>query len=635
MNGAGMRPWRVFQPFLAVTLIVSLLLVAISAYVAPESLRLLRRWLTEVRTDLVSNIVQPGRFIPIESGLAFHIRERRPNGLLLGLMVDDRRDPKERVTILAERGEILKNDRGSFLILEHGSIQRHEPKQRDPNIVMFDRYAFDLSQFGGDPQVVRYSMRERYLWQLLWPDPDDPHYKQQPNQFRAELHSRLGDHLYPIAFVVIAFAFLGAPRTTRQSPRLVDDRAGSRGGGASPDRLCQHCFRPEVSDGIVNPIRRRGFGAGGRHLCHLAGPDHRAAGVPDPRSRRRCRMAQAPFGRDPEADAMTGTLARYFGLRFLYALVAVLVGVFTLIILVDYVEMMRRLADVPNVSAVLVAKTSLFRVPQIAERILPFCVLIGAMSCYLGLSRRLELVVSRAAGMSAWQFTAPAIIVALFVGVLATSVYNPLAAVLHERSKRLEAELSGNGQAGLQATVNGFWVSQRSNEGQSIINAASSREQGVQLSNITAFVFDKSNRFLERIEARTATLEAGHWRLQSARIYKPGTPPIERDDLPAGHQFDPGTGSRNLFDAGNRAVLAIAAFHRNGRTRRPRGGRLSPAIPEAFGAALHAGGNGDGRGGLQPATVPVRWRAEDDPRRRRLWLSALRHIQGRRRSQPG
>ena len=226
---------------------------------------------------------------------------------------------------------------------------------------------------------------------------------------------------------------------------------------------------------------------------------------------------------------MTGTLARYFGLRFLSTLVAVLVGVFTLIILLDYVELMRRLSDVPNVSALLVAKTSLFRVPQIAERILPFCVLIGAMSSFLGLSRRLELVVSRAAGMSAWQFTAPAIIVALLVGVVATTIYNPLAANLHERSKRLEAEISGNAQSGLQATVNGFWVSQRSDSGQSIINASSSREQGVLLSSVTAFVFDQGNRFIERVEANSAVLESGHWRLDAVRVYAPGTPPTERE----------------------------------------------------------------------------------------------------------
>jgi lipopolysaccharide export system permease protein len=191
--------------------------MTISAYIAPESLRMLRRWLTEVRTDVVSSIVQPGRFIAIEQGLAFNIRERRPNGLLVGLMMDDRRDPAQRVTILAERGEILKNEHGNFLILEAGSVQRQEAKQRDPNIVLFDRYAFDLSQFSGGSQVVKYSVRERYLWQLIRPDPTDALAKVQPGQFRAELHDRLLAPLYPFAFVLIAFAFLGPPRTTRQS----------------------------------------------------------------------------------------------------------------------------------------------------------------------------------------------------------------------------------------------------------------------------------------------------------------------------------------------------------------------------------------------------------------------------------
>ena len=217
MNAAGMRPWGLFRPFLIVTVAVSIGVAFISAYLAPEGLRMLRRWLTEVRTDLVSNIVQPGRFTPIERGLTFHIRERRTNGLLVGIMLDDRRDEKERVTVLAEQGEIIKNERGSYLLLENGSIQRHEAKQRDPNLVIFDRYAFDLSQFTGSAQAINYSVRERYIWELFSPDPNDPVYKSQPGQFRAEFHDRLLGPLYPFAFMIIAFTFLGAPRTTRQS----------------------------------------------------------------------------------------------------------------------------------------------------------------------------------------------------------------------------------------------------------------------------------------------------------------------------------------------------------------------------------------------------------------------------------
>jgi lipopolysaccharide export system permease protein len=184
-----------------------------------------------------------------------------------------------------------------------------------------------------------------------------------------------------------------------------------------------------------------------------------------------------------------GTLVRYFGLRFLSAVLLVFVGIFLLVGLLDYIELMRRSSDIPNVSALLVAKTSLYRVPQVTERVLPFCVLIGAMSCYLNLSRRLELVIARAAGISAWQFIAPAVLVAFLLGVFATTVYNPLAAVLDEQSKRYEAELFGHSRVGMVSSGGPFWASQKTAEGQAIINAKSSRDQGVALAGVTVFTF--------------------------------------------------------------------------------------------------------------------------------------------------
>jgi lipopolysaccharide export system permease protein len=218
MNSAGMQPWRLFRPLVLLTIIVTLGLVAVSAYFAPKGLRMLREQLIAIRADLITNIVQPGRFTRIDRGLVFHIRERRPNGLLVGIVLDDRRDEQERVTVLAEQGDILKNEHGSFLILENGSIHRQDRKQRNPSIVRFDRYAFDMSKFANVSMEIRYSVRERYLWQLIWPDPGDQLYRDEPAQFMAELHDRIVSFLYPITFVVLAFAFLGSPRTTRQSP---------------------------------------------------------------------------------------------------------------------------------------------------------------------------------------------------------------------------------------------------------------------------------------------------------------------------------------------------------------------------------------------------------------------------------
>jgi len=221
MNAAGVSPWRLLRPFLAAAVVVSLLVSVIAAYISPRSLRELRDWGAQVRADILTNIVQPGRFTTIGGDLTFHIADRRPNGLLVGIFVDDRRDPKEHVTYLAEQGEIVKNDNGSFIVLEGGSIQRLEAGQRDPRIVTFDRYAFDLSKFTGGPQNVVYTVREKYLWELLWPRPDDALFTAQPDQYRSELHDRLATPLYPLAFVIIAYMFLGPPQTTRQSRTLA------------------------------------------------------------------------------------------------------------------------------------------------------------------------------------------------------------------------------------------------------------------------------------------------------------------------------------------------------------------------------------------------------------------------------
>jgi lipopolysaccharide export system permease protein len=221
MNAAGVSPWRLVAPFIAAALVVSLLVTVIAVYVSPLSLRELRDWATQVRADILTNIVQPGRFTTVGGNLTFHIADRRPNGLLLGIFLDDRRDPKEHATYLAEQGEIVKNDTGSFLVLEKGSVQRLEAGQRDPRIVTFDRYAFDLSKFTGGTQSVVYNVREKYIWELMWPPANDALYLTQAGEYRSELHDRFATPLYPLAFVILAYAFLGPPQTTRQSRTLA------------------------------------------------------------------------------------------------------------------------------------------------------------------------------------------------------------------------------------------------------------------------------------------------------------------------------------------------------------------------------------------------------------------------------
>jgi lipopolysaccharide export system permease protein len=114
----------------------------------------------------------------------------------------------------------MDNERGTFLVLENGSVQRHEAGQRDPAIVVFERYAFDLSRFTSAHSTIKYSVREQYLWQLAFPNPNDPAVQGSLSQSRSEFHDRIVAPLYPLAFVIIVYAYLGAPQTNRQSRSL-------------------------------------------------------------------------------------------------------------------------------------------------------------------------------------------------------------------------------------------------------------------------------------------------------------------------------------------------------------------------------------------------------------------------------
>ena len=217
MNAAGFSPLRLFLPFLYATCVVSLLVAFIASYLAPDGLRRIKQWDAEITADVLTNILQPGRFAQLDQNLTIRIRERQPGGVLAGIFVDDRRDPKERVTIIADRGTILRNENGSYLVLEDGNLERFEAGKRDPALVAFGRYAFDMSKFSNRSRDTSLGIRERYLWELLSPAPDDPVFKELSGQFRAELHDRFLAPIYPFAFSVLTFAFLGTPRTTRQS----------------------------------------------------------------------------------------------------------------------------------------------------------------------------------------------------------------------------------------------------------------------------------------------------------------------------------------------------------------------------------------------------------------------------------
>jgi lipopolysaccharide export system permease protein len=216
MNAAGISPRRAFRPVLVSCLVVAVFVAYLSAYLAPWLQRQMTLEIAKVRTDVVSNIVRPGAFTSIDRGLIFHIREKRGDNQFQGVFIDDTRNPEEHITIVAEYGQIVQKDDSAFLIMRDGNVERRRANERDPAIVVFDQYAFDLTRLTPAPQV-NVGLREKYIWELAFPAADDPVMKMSPSQFRVALHERIYEPLYPLAFGIIAFAILGFPRTTRQS----------------------------------------------------------------------------------------------------------------------------------------------------------------------------------------------------------------------------------------------------------------------------------------------------------------------------------------------------------------------------------------------------------------------------------
>lgn len=220
MSAAGVSPWHVLRAPLALSIAVAIVSMLVSAELGAQSLRSLREQLAKINADVVNNVAIPGRFTSIDRRLTFHVREKTSQGALLGIFINDGRLRDQTTTYLAERGRIVPSESGLILVLEDGSVHRSVEGSRNSSIVEFERYGFDLSQFDPSTSLNTDRAAFRSLGELLWPAADDKVAIEDAPRFRVELHKRLSTPLYPIAGFIIAFAFLGAPRTTRQSRGL-------------------------------------------------------------------------------------------------------------------------------------------------------------------------------------------------------------------------------------------------------------------------------------------------------------------------------------------------------------------------------------------------------------------------------
>jgi lipopolysaccharide export system permease protein len=222
LTASGATAWTIVKPLAVLAMVVVVFISFVNHIAMPWSLRLLRDIVLEVRTDLLTQVMQPGRFSSPEKGLTFHIRERSLDGTLHGLVVHDARDANKTQSYLAEKGVIVEDKGSTYMIMTDGHIIRREGAITEPSqIIVFDKYAVDLDRFeektSGPPDL---KPRERYYEELVHPDPNGQSFKTEPGRFRAELHERFSSAIYPLAFVLMAIAVVGQAQSTRQNRNM-------------------------------------------------------------------------------------------------------------------------------------------------------------------------------------------------------------------------------------------------------------------------------------------------------------------------------------------------------------------------------------------------------------------------------
>jgi lipopolysaccharide export system permease protein len=218
INASGAPRSAVMRPILMLAAVISIVSFLVANYVDPYARMNMRAMVANASADLVNLIVQEGSFRKLADNLYIQVAERRADGSIGGLFIADSRDPALDLIYYAADGGIATTDTGTnMLLMQNGEVQRRSVSDGTVSIIKFDSYAFDLSQFAsaGDDYVIY--AKDRPLSYLLNPDPNDPVLQTRPLRYKAELHRRMTQWLYPVVFAMIALAFAGDSRSHREA----------------------------------------------------------------------------------------------------------------------------------------------------------------------------------------------------------------------------------------------------------------------------------------------------------------------------------------------------------------------------------------------------------------------------------
>lgn len=194
-----------------------------------------------------------------------------------------------------------------------------------------------------------------------------------------------------------------------------------------------------------------------------------------------------------------------------------------LLFMLDVVELGRRASRVDGAEVSLVLRMALLHLPYLAQRALPYAVLLGALLSLARLARTNEISAAGAAGLSTAQILFPAVAVGVLVGLFSVTAFSPLASAMQAGFRELDNRHLRDRATGLATPKNGLWLYRSGGKGGSeVIHAATVDPAAPSLNRVFVLRFAPGGDFAERIDAASAELRDDHWLLRDAHVNGPG-----------------------------------------------------------------------------------------------------------------
>lgn len=216
------------------------------------------------------------------------------------------------------------------------------------------------------------------------------------------------------------------------------------------------------------------------------------------------------------------TLFRYLSIRTIVAVAALSAALAGLVVLVDLIENLRYIGKVKNGDFGAALALSLLRAPTLAQAMLPFVFLFGAIWLFTQLNRRAEIQVMRSAGLSIWRLVGPTAFVAAITGFFVITAIDPVATYMRAQGERMKEDLRGARPSMVRVFGDGVWLRQRDAGHILLINARGVDPAQGTLSKVVMWRLDRESAFIERIDSEEAVLSGRTIELRNAHIKSPG-----------------------------------------------------------------------------------------------------------------